>query len=193
MKELNRIQVVNKNLHEIKQKILIDYEGEFEMDGNLIVGDQIRQTLIRFRNIADYEAYINATDQDYDSEDTIFNGYIYTINTPQINKVNRNQCGNGCHFKHEIIEYCGNDCYIRTKGYCFVKCVNFLTGEDYKEQYLEFIRNEKRRSKIMTLARIQPCLRKLDLISVIILEIEFFLDRLLLEIVLCIYTTITFV
>ena len=42
------------------------------------------------------------------------------------------------------------------KGYCFIKCINFLTGQDYKQQYLDFIRNEKRRSNIMTMARIQP-------------------------------------
>ena len=41
LKELNKIQVVNKNLHEIKQEILQDYEGEFEMVGNLKIGDQI--------------------------------------------------------------------------------------------------------------------------------------------------------
>ena len=43
--------------------------------------------------------------------------------------------------------------------YCFVKCVNFLTGEDYKQKYLDFIRNEKRRCNIMTIARIQPFCR----------------------------------
>ena len=37
----------------------------------------------------------------------------------------------------------------------FVKCINFLTGEDYKHHYLDFIRNEKRRSNIMTMARFQ--------------------------------------
>ena len=103
LKELNKIQVVNKNLHEIKQEILQDYEGEFEMVGNLKVGDQIRQTHIRFRNISDYEAYINAIDQYYDSEDAIFNGYIYKIKTPQFNKVNRSQYGNGCSFDKIII------------------------------------------------------------------------------------------
>ena len=77
LKELNKIQVINKNLHEIKHEILIDYTGEFEMVGNLKVGDQIRQTHIRFRNITDYEAYVNSIDQDYDSEDAIFNVYIY--------------------------------------------------------------------------------------------------------------------
>ena len=81
LKELNKIQVFNKNLHEIKQEILQDYEGEFEMVGNLKVGDQIRQTHIRFRNISDYEAFINAIDEGYDAEDAIFNGYIYKLHS----------------------------------------------------------------------------------------------------------------
>ena len=98
LKELNKIQVVNKNLHEIKQEILEDYVGDFEKVGNLKVGDQIRQTHIRFRNISDYESYINSIDEGYDADDCIFNGYIYKLNTPQFNKVNRSQYGNGCNF-----------------------------------------------------------------------------------------------
>ena len=129
------------------------------MVGRLKNGDQIRQTDIRFRNIDDYEDYINAIDQDYESDDAICNGYIYTLNTPQFDTVNRSQYGNGCDFKHEIIEYHGNNCLIPTKGYCFVKCINFITVEDYKEHYLDFIRNEKRRSNIMTQARLQPFCR----------------------------------
>ena len=111
LKELNEIQVVNKNLHEIRQEKLEDSEGAFEMVGNLKVGDQIRQTHIRFRNISDYEAYINAIDQDYVSEDAIFNGYIFKIKTPQFNKVNRSQYGNGCSFDEIFIEYQGNNCF----------------------------------------------------------------------------------
>ena len=126
LKDLNKIQVIDKNLHEIKNEILLDYEGIFEMICNLKVGDQIRQTHIRFRNIDDFEAYINSIDQDYDSDDAIFNGYIYKIDTPQFNKVNRSEYGNGCDFKHEIIEYRGNNCFIPTKGYCFVNCINFI-------------------------------------------------------------------
>ena len=34
-----------------------------------------------------------------------------------------------------------------------------MTGQDYKQQYLDFIRNEKRRTNIMTMARIQPFCR----------------------------------
>ena len=163
LKELNKIQVDNKNLHEIKQEILQDYEGVFEMIGNTKIGDQIRQTHIRFRNMDDFEAYINSIDQDYDSEDAIFNGFIYKFDTPQFNKVNRSQYGNGCNFDKIIVEYRGNNCFIPTKGFCFIKCINFLTGQDYKDQYLDFIRNESRRSNIMTKARIQPCLKKLGI------------------------------
>ena len=129
------------------------------MVGNLKVGDQIRQTHIRFRNFSDYEAYINSIDEGYDAEDSIFNGYIYKLNTPHFNKVNRSQYGNGCSFDKIIIEYRGNNCYIPTKRYCFVKCINYLTGQDYKQEYLDFIRNEKIRCNIMTMARIQPFCR----------------------------------
>ena len=159
LEEINKIQVIDKNLHEFKEEILQDYKGEVEMVGNFEVGDQIRQTHIRFRNISDFEAYIKSIDQDYDSEDSIFNGYIYKIDTPQFNKVNRSQYGIGCSFDKIIVEYQGNNCFIPTKGYCFVKCNNFLTGQDYKQQYLEFIRNEQRRLNIMTKARIQPFCR----------------------------------
>ena len=129
------------------------------MVGNLKVGDQIRQTHIKFRNFDDFEAYINAIDEGYDAEDAIFNGYIFKISTSQFNLVNRSQYGNGCDFKHEIVEYRGDNCFIPTKVFCFDICVNFLKGEDYKEQYLDFIRIEKRRSNIMSKARIQPFCR----------------------------------
>ena len=163
LKELNKIQVVNKSLDEIKQEILQDYESVFEMVANLKVGEQIRQTHIRFRKMDYFEAYINAIDQDYGSEDAIFSGYIYKIETKQFNKVNRSQYGNGCSFDKIIIENQGNNCFIPTKGYCFVKYIIFLTGKDYKQGYLDFIRNESRRTNVMTVARIQPCLKKLGI------------------------------
>ena len=38
----------------MKQEKLSDYNGAFEMVGRLEIGDQIRQTLIRFRSIDVY-------------------------------------------------------------------------------------------------------------------------------------------
>ena len=50
------------------------------MVGILKVGDQIRQTHVRFRNMNDFEAFINSIDEGYDADDSICNGYIYKIN-----------------------------------------------------------------------------------------------------------------
>ena len=130
LKELNKNHVVNKNLHQIKQEILVEYVGEIEMVGKLSIGNQIRETHIRFRNITDFEHYINAIGEGYDAEDAIFNGYNYKTNTPQFKLVNRSLCGSGFDFKHEVIEYRGNNCFIPMKGYCVVKCINYLTGEE---------------------------------------------------------------
>ena len=119
VKELNRILVIDKDLHEIKQEIFVDCAGEFEMTGKLKIGDQFRETHTRFRNISDYEAYINSIDEGYDAEDAIFNGYIYEINTRQFKLVNRSQYGNGCDFKHEFIEYRGKKLFYTNKRILF--------------------------------------------------------------------------
>ena len=55
------------------------------MVGSLKVGDQICQTHFKFRIITDYEAFNDYIDESYDAEGSIFNGYIYKINTPQFN------------------------------------------------------------------------------------------------------------
>ena len=86
------------------------------MVGRLKIADKTRETHIRLRNIDDYEAYINAIDQDYESEDAILNCYVHKINTPEFNLVNTSQYGNCCDFKHEIIEYRGINCFVPTKG-----------------------------------------------------------------------------
>ena len=113
LKDLNKFHVVDENLHEIKGKIIIVYNGEFERIGKLSIGDQFRTTHIRLKNITDFESYINAIDQDYESDDAIFNGLIiYKTNTPQFISVNISQYGNGYDFKHENIENQGNNCFI---------------------------------------------------------------------------------
>ena len=61
------------------------------MDGDLKIGDQIRQTFTRFKNMDNFEGYINSIDRDNDSEDAIFNGYIYKLDILQFNKVNRSR------------------------------------------------------------------------------------------------------
>ena len=136
-----------------------DYESEFEMVGRLKIADQTRETHIKLRIIDDYESYIHAIDQNYEYEDGIFYGYIYKTKNPQTSLVFSSQNGNGCDLKHEITEDRGNNCFIPTKGHCFVKCNHFITGEDFKQQHFENIGNEKRRSNILNKARIQAFCR----------------------------------
>ena len=64
------------------------------------------------------------------------------INTPQFSLVIRSQNGNGCDFKHEICEKRGKKNFKPTKIYCFVKYVKFITGQDYKQQYVDFMRRK---------------------------------------------------
>ena len=65
------------------------------MADKLKVGDQIRQTHVRLRNMDDFESYIKAIDKGYEGEDANFNGYIYRRDALQFNLVNGSQCGNG--------------------------------------------------------------------------------------------------
>ena len=52
----------------------MDFTGEFKKVGNLSLGDQIRETHIRFRNMDDFESYVNANDEGYEAGDAFFNG-----------------------------------------------------------------------------------------------------------------------
>ena len=70
----NKIYVNNLNLHEIKDRILQDYTGDFELNGKMIIGPIEHETNIRFKNMDDSENYINTIDVDYDSEDVTFTG-----------------------------------------------------------------------------------------------------------------------
>ena len=105
----NKIYVNNLNLHEIKNEILQDYTGDFELNGKMIIGTIEHKTNIRFKNMDDFERYINAIDIDYDSEDVTFTGYLYKLDTPQFNVVKRSAYGKGTNYMQEIVEYHGQN------------------------------------------------------------------------------------
>ena len=54
----NERMVDGSHLHEIENDFLSDYEGEFEMIGDVIIGEHVRKSHIRFRNFNEYEDYI---------------------------------------------------------------------------------------------------------------------------------------
>ena len=70
----NKIYVNSLNLHEIKNEILQDCTGYFELNGLMILGPIEHKTNIRYKNMDDFGSYKNAIDIDYDSEDVTFTG-----------------------------------------------------------------------------------------------------------------------
>ena len=56
-----------------------------------------------------------------------------------------------------------NNCYIPTSGNFFYKCISYLTGKGYTDEFLTFIRTEQRRSNVLTSARIQPFCEKYNI------------------------------
>ena len=107
------------------------------------VGPIEHKTNIRFENLDDFETFTNAIDIDYDSDDVVFTGWLYKLNTPEFNRVNTSQYGRGTKFEQDIVEYTGNHCYIPTNGSCFIKCISSLTGKSYTDLFLTFMRPEK--------------------------------------------------
>ena len=159
----NKLYVNNLILLEIKNDILQDYTGDFELNGLLIIGHIEHKTNMRFKNLDDFERYINAIDVDYDSEDVTFTVYVYKLNTHQFKVVKRSAYGEGFNYMQELVGYHGQNCYIPTSGMCFIKCINYFTKNDYTEEFLIFIRSEQRRSNVMTSARIQPFCKKYNI------------------------------
>ena len=149
----NKRYVNNLNLHEFKNEILQDYTGDFELNGLMVIGSIEHKTNIRFKNMDDFESYINAIDVDYDSEDVTFTGFIYKLNTPQFKVVKRSAYGKGTNYMQENVEYHGQNCYIPTSGDWFIKCIKYFNKKDYTEEFQNFIRTEQRRSNVMTSAR----------------------------------------
>ena len=61
------------NLHDIKSEILEKVTIDFEVIGSMLIGETEQKTNIRFKNVDDFETYINATDNSgYDSEHVCF-------------------------------------------------------------------------------------------------------------------------
>ena len=72
----------------------------------MLFGEIEQKTNNMFEIVDGFEIYNNAIDNgSYNSEDVIFTGWLYNLNTPDFNKVNRSQYGRCTDFKQDIVEY----------------------------------------------------------------------------------------
>ena len=144
----NRKYVNGSNLHEIKNEILEDYTGDFELIGSMLVGEVEQKTNIRFKNVDDFESYFNAIDNSgYGSEDVFFTGWLYKLNTPEFKKVNRSQYGRATDFKQDIVDLIGNNCYIPTSGKCFIKGITYFTKKKLYRRIFNLYSNRTKKIK----------------------------------------------
>ena len=129
----------------------------------MIIGPIEHKTNIRFKKMDDFENYLKAKVVDYDSEDVIFTGYVYKVNTHLFNVVKRTAFAKRTYYMQENVEYQRQNCSIPSPGMCFIKCISYFTIKDYTEEFQDFIRNEQGRTNAMTSARNQPFCRKYNI------------------------------
>ena len=72
----DQVHVNRLNPHKIKNEFSLDYKGDFELSGSIIIGRNKHKTNIRFKSMDDFESYINAIEVDDASGDVIFTGYV---------------------------------------------------------------------------------------------------------------------
>ena len=71
----DKIYVTGLNLHESGCELLLNYTGDFVLNGTMgIAPVEQKKTNIRFRNLDDFGSYIKTSDIDYDSVDVTFTG-----------------------------------------------------------------------------------------------------------------------
>ncbi|ESO85054.1 hypothetical protein LOTGIDRAFT_168073 [Lottia gigantea] len=90
-----------------------------------------------------------------DTSDWYFTGeIIWRKNNFTI--VDRSKKGSGVNLLKKINEYIGENCYIPTDCYCFIKCVNYITNTDLTKEFQDFINSfqKSNRKGVMTTARI---------------------------------------
>ena len=190
--EAERSNIRGLNVFEIRDR-LNDGNRGFELVGQMTINGIKKKTNMRFKNINDFESYIGKIDEKYDGEDVVFQGDAFQLPQPDFKPIKRSNYGKGSNHLFDIEEYFGTNCYIPTGNNCFVKCINYLTGNDYTQQYLDFISEGDRRKNVMTLARIQPFCKKMKLILVILMEKRYSLELLKNENNVYIFIIITFV
>ena len=77
-------------LHEIKNEILLDYTGDSELIGSMLIC-KIEQKNNRYKIIEDFENNIKAIVVDYHSEGVIFTGWFCKLNVPDFDKMKKSQ------------------------------------------------------------------------------------------------------
>ena len=101
--------------------------------------------------------------------------------------------GEGTDLTQNVVEFTAIDAFIPPSGLCFMKCIKFLPGKNYEQDFSDFIRSEDRRRNVKTTARIRPFVRNIILTLDTLAKLECILDLTQKEIKFCNCIKIIFV
>ena len=124
LKELNKVRIVYKDLHEIENEISVDYTGEFEMVVDLKVLIKFVILILDLEILMIMNLIITLLMKDMLRKLPFSRAIFIKINALHFNLVSSSQYGDDCVFKHELIECSENNCFVSTKAFRFVKCIN---------------------------------------------------------------------
>ncbi|ESO86699.1 hypothetical protein LOTGIDRAFT_166974 [Lottia gigantea] len=138
--------------------VLTDFKikGQIEINGQINqVGKHKQDMRLSGFNAQTFQAIYTKIHGISDTSDWYFTGeIIFRKNNFRI--VKRSKTGRGGNLLKKINEYIGENCYIPSDGYCFIKCVNIFMNKDLTKQFQDFINSfpKSNRKGVMTTARI---------------------------------------
>ena len=111
--EADRSNIKGLNVFEIRDKLDNENRG-FELVGDITINGIKKKTNKRFKNMNDFESYIEKIDEKYDGEDVVFEGDAFQLPQPEFKPIKRSNYGKGTNHLFDIEEYFGTNCYIPT-------------------------------------------------------------------------------
>ncbi|ESO84189.1 hypothetical protein LOTGIDRAFT_155514 [Lottia gigantea] len=132
------------------------FKGQIKIDGEIVEEGNHRQymSLLGF-NAKTFHNIFSNMDKKSDASDWYFTGKIILMKD-NFQEIKRSRVGRGgTDLLKKINEYEGENCYIPTDGYCFIKCVNRVLNKDLTCKFQEYINgfSKANRKGVMTCAR----------------------------------------
>ncbi|ESO97180.1 hypothetical protein LOTGIDRAFT_174565 [Lottia gigantea] len=139
-----KISTTNMLFSELIKRIAILFndfkiKGQIEINGQIYEKGEYKQDM-RFSgfNAQTFKINHSKMHDKSDASDWYFTGeIIFCKNNFSI--VKRSKTGRGGNLLKKINEYKGENCYIPSDGYCFIKCVNHFMNKDLIKEFQDFV------------------------------------------------------
>ncbi|ESO87325.1 hypothetical protein LOTGIDRAFT_154822 [Lottia gigantea] len=129
---------------------------QIEINGQIIQKEKHKQDMrLSGFTAQTFQSVYSMMDKKSDASDWYFSGEII-LRKNNFKIVKRSKTGRGGNLLKKINEYAGENCYIPSDCYCFIKCVNHFMNKDLTKEFQDFVNSfqKSNRKEVMTTARI---------------------------------------